>query len=108
MQNGIAQKPPTAGTADAAVADDFEARVKRYLDFRQQRIGVPPKPTDNPAKILARQQEMGTRYGLRGREQNKARSLLLPSRSIFASRLPNRSLAGMEMRSAPALHMQSR
>ena len=58
-RTGIAQKPPTAGTADAAVADDFEARVKRYLDFRQQRIGVPPKPTDNPAKILARQQEMG-------------------------------------------------
>jgi len=58
---GIAQKPPTAGTADAAVADDFEARVKQYLDFRQQRVGVPPKPTDNSAKILARQQEMGNK-----------------------------------------------
>jgi hypothetical protein len=56
-----AQKPPTAGTADAAVVGEFEARVKQYLDFRQQHVGVPPKPTDNPAEIVAREREMGNR-----------------------------------------------
>jgi hypothetical protein len=56
---GVAQKPPAAGTADAAAANDFEARVKQYLDFRQQHVGPPAKPTDNPAKIVSRQREMG-------------------------------------------------
>lgn len=56
-----AQKPPSAGTADAALVSDFEARVKQYLDFRQQHIGVPPKPTDNPAEIVGRQREMGNK-----------------------------------------------
>ena len=58
---GVGQKPPTAGTPDAAVASDFETRIKQYLDFRQQHVGLPPKPTDNPAQIVARQREMGNK-----------------------------------------------
>lgn len=57
----VAQKPPTAGTVDGAVASDFEARIKQYLDFRQQHVGVSPKPTQNPAEIVARQREMGNK-----------------------------------------------
>jgi hypothetical protein len=57
----VAQKPPTAGTVDGAVASDFEARIKQYLDFRQQHAGAPPKPTQNPAEIVGRQREMGNK-----------------------------------------------
>jgi hypothetical protein len=56
-----AQKPPTAGTADAAIVSDFEAKIKQYLDFREQHVGAPPKPTNNPADILAKQREMGNK-----------------------------------------------
>jgi len=56
-----AQKPPTAGTADAALVGDFETRIKQYLDFRQRHVGVPPKPTDNPGEIVAGQREMGNK-----------------------------------------------
>lgn len=56
-----AQKPATAGTPDAAVVADFDAKVKQYVDFRQQHVGAPPKPTNNPADIVAKQQEMGNK-----------------------------------------------
>jgi len=54
----LAQKPPTAGTADAAIVAQFEAKVKQYLDFRQSTAGKPPKPSDKPADIVSRQREM--------------------------------------------------
>ena len=57
----ISQKPPTAGTTDAALVSDFEAKVKQYLDFRQQHAGLPLKPTDNPGEIVARQRETGNK-----------------------------------------------
>jgi len=55
------QRPATAGTADAAVVSEFEAGIKQYLEFRQQHAGVPPKPTDNPGEIVAREREMGNK-----------------------------------------------
>jgi len=57
----FAQKPATAGTPAATIVADFEAKVKQYLDFRQQHVGAPPKPTNNPADIVSRQQEMGNK-----------------------------------------------
>ena len=56
-----AQGPPTAGTADAAVVSEFEAKVKQYVEFRQQHVGAPSKPTDNPAEIVTREREMGNK-----------------------------------------------
>src|SRR5215469_11238411 len=53
-----AQKPPTAGTEDANVVADFETRVKQYLDLRDKVAGKPPKPSDNPQEIIARQREL--------------------------------------------------
>lgn len=58
---GFGQKPPTAGTPAAAVVNDFEARIKHYLEFRQQQAGARLKPTDNSAEIVARQREMGNK-----------------------------------------------
>lgn len=57
----FAQKPAAAGTPDSAIVSEFEAKVKQYLDFRQQHVGTPPKPTNNPAGIVAKQQEMGNK-----------------------------------------------
>jgi len=54
----VSQKPPTAGTADAAVVARFEAKVKQYLDFRQSTVGQAPKRTENPADIISRQKAM--------------------------------------------------
>lgn len=56
-----AQKPPTAGTEDAKVVADFEARVKQYLDLREKTAGKPAKPTDNPQDIVARRHELADR-----------------------------------------------
>jgi hypothetical protein len=53
-----AQRPPTAGSADAKVVADFETRVKQYIDFREKIAGKPPKPTDNPQEIVTRQREL--------------------------------------------------
>ena len=56
-----AQKPASAGTPDAAIVADFEAKVKQYVDFRQQHVGAAPKPTNNPADIVSKQREMGNK-----------------------------------------------
>lgn len=58
---GLAQKPPTAGTADATTVAAFETNIKQYLDFRLQHVGPPPKSADNPAEIVAKQREMGNK-----------------------------------------------
>lgn len=57
----FAQKPATAGTPDAAIVSEFEAKVKQYLDFRQQHVGPPAKPTNNPADIIASQRDMANK-----------------------------------------------
>lgn len=57
----LAQKPPSAGTPDAATVAQFEDKVKQYLDFRQQHVGPPPKPANNPRDIVAKQRDMGNR-----------------------------------------------
>ena len=59
--SATAQKPATAGTPDASIVADFEAKIKQYLDFRQQHVGAPPKPTNNPADIVAKQQQLGNK-----------------------------------------------
>jgi hypothetical protein len=56
-----AQKPPTAGTPDAAIVGQFEARLKQYIDFRRSTVGQATKPTDKPAEIVARQHEMANK-----------------------------------------------
>ena len=56
-----AQKPASAGTPDAATVAEFEAKVQQYVAFRQQHVGAPPKPTNNPADIVSKQQEMGNK-----------------------------------------------
>jgi hypothetical protein len=56
-----AQKPPTAGTHDAEVVGDFEAKVKNYLDMRQKIAGDPPGSSSDPARILARRQELANK-----------------------------------------------
>ena len=57
----VAQKPPTAGTPDAAIVSQFEAKVKQYIDFRQSTVGQATKPTDKPGEIVARQSEMANK-----------------------------------------------
>ena len=52
-----AQSP--AGTPDAKTVNDFEARAKQYLDFRQKVAGKPPKPSNTPDAIVSKQHELG-------------------------------------------------
>lgn len=40
---------------------DFDAKVSQYLDFRQQHVGSPPKPTNSPGDIVAKQREIGNK-----------------------------------------------
>ena len=56
-----AQKPPTVGTPDATVVNEFQTKVKQYLDFRDHTVGPRPKPTQNPAEIVSRQREMANK-----------------------------------------------
>jgi len=56
-----AQKPATAGTPDAKVVSEFEAKVKQYVDFRQQQVGPPAKSADNPNEIVAKQGDVGNK-----------------------------------------------
>ena len=61
MAVAFAQPPASAGTPDAAVVGEFKVKVQQYLEFRQQHVGSPPKPTNNPADIVAKQLEMGNK-----------------------------------------------
>jgi hypothetical protein len=57
----VAQKPTAAGTPDSAIVNEFEAKVKQYLDFRQQQVGSPQRAAGNTAEIVNKQQEMGNK-----------------------------------------------
>jgi hypothetical protein len=55
---GFAQAPPSAGTEDARIADELQARVKQYLDLRQKAGGKLPGPDNVSAHIVSRQREL--------------------------------------------------
>ena len=57
----VAQKLPAAGTPDSAVVKEFEAKVKQYLDFRQQQVGSPQRAAGNTAEIVKKQQDIGNK-----------------------------------------------
>ena len=57
----LAQKPATSGTPDAAVVQQFKSKLEQYREFRRQHAGPPPKPSDNPAGIVAKQREIGNK-----------------------------------------------
>ncbi len=91
--SGSAQKPATAGTPDAAIVAEFEAKVHDYLDFRQQHVGAPPKPTNNPAEIVARQREMGDKLRV-ARAGAKQGEIFTPRIAAYFRRQIGASFAG--------------
>lgn len=93
MTSASAQKPATAGTPDAAIVADFEAKVKQYLDFRQQHVGAPPAPANNPADIVSKQQEMGNKIRV-ARAGAKQGEIFTPRIAAYFRRQIAGSLAG--------------
>jgi hypothetical protein len=89
----LAQKPATAGTPDAALVSDFEAKVKQYLDFRQQQVGPPQKPTNNPGDIVAKQHERGNKLRV-ARAGAKQGEIFTPQIAAYFRRQIAASLAG--------------
>src|SRR5947208_11490078 len=55
------QKPATAGTRDAQLTDDFEARVQQYLNLRDKAAGGAPKAANDPIEIVARQHDLANK-----------------------------------------------
>ena len=88
-----AQKPASAGTPDAVVVGEFEAKVQKYLDFRQQHVGSAPKPTKNPADIVARQQEIGNKIR-EARAGAKQGEIFTPPIAAYFRRQIRASFAG--------------
>jgi hypothetical protein len=54
----VAQKPATAGTHDAQLTNEFEARVKQYIDFRDKQAVSAPKAATDPKEIVSRQRQL--------------------------------------------------
>jgi len=72
---------------------DFEAKVKQYLDFRQQHVGAPPAPANNPADIVSKQQEMGNKIRV-ARAGAKQGEIFTPRIAAYFRRQIAGSLAG--------------
>jgi hypothetical protein len=88
-----AQKPPTAGSEDARLTADFEARVKQYLDLREKVAGKPPKPTNDPVEIVSRQKELANKIRV-ARAGVKQGELFTPKIAEYFRRQIAASLAG--------------
>lgn len=88
-----AQTPPSAGTHDAQLQADFQARAKKYLDFREKAAGGAPKPSDNPAAIIQKQRELRDKVRL-ARAGAKQGELFTPQIAQYFRRQIAESLAG--------------
>jgi hypothetical protein len=89
----LAQTPPSAGTHDGQLQADFEARVKKYLDFRGKAAGGAPKPSDNPATIIQKQRELGDKVRV-ARAGAKQGELFTPEIAQYFRKQIGASLAG--------------
>src|SRR5215469_9740964 len=88
-----AQKPPTAGSEDARLTADFEARVKQYLDFREKVRAKPPKPTNDPVEIVSRQKQLANKIRV-ARARVKQGEIFTPEIAKYFRRQIAASLTG--------------
>jgi hypothetical protein len=61
---------------DAAIVNDFETRVAKYLEARKKEAGSAPRPTNSPEKLAGAQQDRAAKV-----QQNR-----LPLKEIFSQR----------------------
>jgi hypothetical protein len=56
-----AQGSTSTASGDARVVNEFQQRVKQYLDLRKKAAGQAPKPTDSPQVIASSQRDLGNK-----------------------------------------------
>ncbi len=57
----VAQGATSSGSGDARAVNEFQQRVKQYLDLRKKAAGQAPKPTDSPQVIASSQRDLGNK-----------------------------------------------
>ncbi len=56
-----AQGSASNSSEDARLVNEFQQRVKQYLELRKKAAGQAPKPTDSPQVIASSQRELGNK-----------------------------------------------
>jgi hypothetical protein len=89
----LAQTPPTAGTDDARLSGELQAKVKQYLDFRQKVAGKPPSADNTPSHIVAKQRELANKIRV-ARAGAKQGEILTPEIAQYLRRQIAATLSG--------------
>lgn len=88
------QTPPSAGTVEARLSSEFQARAEQYVHLREK-AGEGPKTSNSPADILAKQQELASQVRV-ARAGAKQGEIFTPEITEYFRRQITASLRGRD------------